>query len=158
MEAACNFLCDDVCVTCAEHLLQLPLKESINKDLCCAVRRHEMLPTCLEWTNQSWPGIVLVLFRATRLSRSCDLFVPVSASEFWSIIRSGFRRIQGAVSVIGVWQLSLSVSYSRHHVGHAERPQFVAAALFVALGSVVLSPRLVSTFSFCLRLFNFPLV
>lgn len=153
----------------AEHLPQLPQKESINKDLCCAMRRHAVLPTLMLRMNKSvmTRNCTGAVCGQDVLCHTDDLFVSVTVSlppsAFWLTnaephIRSGVRRIQGAVSVIGVWQHSLSVSYSRHHVGHVERPQFVAAALFVALGSVVLSPRLVSAFSFCLSLFNFPLV
>lgn len=70
-------------------------------------------------------------------------------------ITSGWKRIQVAMSVIQVWQLNVSVSCRLRHIGHVKRPQFLAAVLFVALGSIVLSPQPVSTFSFCLSLFNF---
>lgn len=89
---------DDVSVTSAEHLLQLPQKESVNKDLCCAARGHAaFLTLMLKMNKQPRQGTTPV----------SHLFVPVTLSQFWSMnaelhIRSGFRCVQGAVSVIGV--------------------------------------------------------
>lgn len=137
---------------------------------------YPLFPECsLQKDNVSREGIMLVLYMiincpARRLVHCVSHFMSTwlflslrLCISRWRLtsnlaeldIRSGWKCIQGAMLVIQVWQLNVSVSCRLRHIGHVKRPQFLAAALFVVLGSIVLSPRPVSTFSSCLSLFNF---